>query len=79
MTLERAKQIAKQLADGHVCSLREGEMEEYNKMCRSVLRAQQEHASLCDLCAYNPLSSFDGKPCTMCPATPLPELPEEDV
>ena len=22
----------------------------------------------CDACAYNPPSSFDGKPCTMCPA-----------
>ena len=24
--------------------------------------------SPCDLCVYNPPSSFDGKPCTMCPA-----------
>lgn len=23
----------------------------------------------CDLCAYGPPSSTDGKPCTMCPAT----------
>ena len=23
----------------------------------------------CDLCAYNPPSSCDGKPCTVCPAT----------
>lgn len=22
----------------------------------------------CDLCKYDPPSSFDGKPCTMCPA-----------
>lgn len=27
----------------------------------------------CDLCAYNPPSSGDGKPCTMCPASSLPE------
>ena len=25
--------------------------------------------SVCDLCAYNPPSSGDGKPCCMCPAT----------
>ena len=42
MTIERAKQIAKQWADGHVCSLREGEMEEYHKMCLSALQNQQE-------------------------------------
>lgn len=25
--------------------------------------------TLCDVCAYNPPSSGDGKPCTMCPAS----------
>lgn len=29
---------------------------------------KQEPASPCDLCKYNPPSSLDGKPCTMCPA-----------
>lgn len=24
----------------------------------------------CDLCGYNPPSSGDGKPCSICPATP---------
>lgn len=24
--------------------------------------------SICDFCMYAPPSSFDGKPCTMCPA-----------
>ena len=42
MTIERAKQIAKQWANGYVCSLREGEAEEYHKMCLSALRDQQE-------------------------------------
>nr|DAI25548.1 MAG TPA: hypothetical protein [Caudoviricetes sp.] len=27
----------------------------------------------CDLCLYNPPSSGNGKPCTMCPASSLPE------
>ena len=43
MTLERAKRIAKQWANGYVCSLREGEAEEYHKLCFSALRAQQEN------------------------------------
>ena len=138
MTIERAKQIAKQWANGYVCSLREGEAEEYHKLCFSALQEQQEregnarmtvaklrefasltppvcewdkdnqgpvyckqyepwqdmametadiieryeygkraehkeHTSPCDLCAYNPPSSFDGKPCAMCPATPQAE------
>lgn len=29
---------------------------------------EQEPKSPCDLCRYNPPSSADGKPCTMCPA-----------
>jgi hypothetical protein len=28
----------------------------------------QEPISPCDVCKYNPPSSMDGKPCTMCPA-----------
>ena len=45
MTLERAKRIAKQWANGYVCSLREGEAEEYHKLCFSALRAKQENPS----------------------------------
>lgn len=30
----------------------------------------------CDLCAYNPPSSGDGKPCCMCPATRKPQIEE---
>ena len=28
----------------------------------------QDSISPCDVCKYNPPSSTDGKPCTMCPA-----------
>lgn len=34
----------------------------------SALQEREKRKSPCDLCAYNPPSSFDGKPCTMCPA-----------
>lgn len=30
--------------------------------------AEQEPFGPCDLCRFNPPSSADGKPCTMCPA-----------
>ena len=42
MTIERAKRLAKQWANGYVCSLREGEAEEYHKLCFSALQEQQE-------------------------------------
>ena len=29
-----------------------------------------KNVSPCDLCVHNPPSSFDGKPCSMCPAEP---------
>ena len=31
----------------------------------------------CDLCMYNPPSSADGKPCSMCPACGAMEMEEE--
>ena len=34
------------------------------------IAALRERKSPCDLCRYNPPSSCDGKPCTMCPASP---------
>lgn len=35
------------------------------------LDAQENAKTPCDLCCYNPPSSRDGKPCTMCPASPV--------
>lgn len=32
------------------------------------LPSAQPEISPCDVCRYNPPSSADGKPCTMCPA-----------
>lgn len=34
---------------------------------KQALKALKKE-SPCDLCRYNPPSSCDGKPCTMCPA-----------
>ena len=33
-----------------------------------LLQEAKAQQSPCDLCAYDPPSSLDGKPCTMCPA-----------
>ena len=55
-----------------------------NEACRMgaealrTLDAQEKPKTPCDLCLYNPPSSGDGKPCTMCPASSLPEPPKED-
>ena len=34
-----------------------------------VNKSPTVHLSPCDVCAYNPPSSGDGKPCSMCPAS----------
>lgn len=42
-------------------------------MCKDILDYLEQEPSrkgltVCDMCRYNPPSSTDGKPCTMCPA-----------
>ena len=43
-------------------------LEKAIKAGAEALKERAERKSPCDLCAYNPPSSCDGKPCTMCPA-----------
>ena len=38
------------------------------KALRPTLTPPNEPLTPCDLCRYNPPSSFGGKPCCMCPA-----------
>lgn len=42
MTTERAMRLAEQWSNGHVCSVRDGEAEEYHKMFWDMLCAQQK-------------------------------------
>ena len=42
-----------------------------------TLTQPNELGNPCDLCVYNPPSSFDGKPCTYCPAAGRPPEGEE--
>ena len=48
-------------------------------LCYSDKMRHHEPKTPCDLCLYNPPSSGDGKPCTMCPASSLPEPPKENA
>lgn len=44
MTLEYAIRLARKWAFGGVCSLREGEVQEYHKMALAALEAQMDGA-----------------------------------
>ena len=54
------------------------EVVEFTIAALREMDAQEKPKTPCDLCLYNPPSSGDGKPCTMCPASSLPELPKEE-
>ena len=47
-------------------------------LCYSDKARHYKPKTPCDVCLYNPPSSGDGKPCTMCPASSLPEPPKEE-
>ena len=46
-------------------------------LCYVDKMRHNEPKTPCDLCLYNPPSSGDGKPCTMCPASSPPETSKE--
>lgn len=60
MTLNRAIRLAQQWASGRVCSLREGEAQEYHKMALAAFRAQQE-AEKNDPLTMEELRGMDGE------------------
>lgn len=37
-------------------------------VCEEMKKIPTADLTPCDVCAYNPPSSCDGKPCTVCPA-----------
>lgn len=68
MTREEAiKMLQVEIACMREFCMDEPEISEAYDMAIAALR---ERKSPCDLCRYNPPSSCDGKPCTMCPASP---------
>lgn len=66
MTREEAIKILKSKMDGHTDT-----SYEWAETVRMAIKALEEKKSPCDLCRHNPPSSFDGKPCCMCPAEPI--------
>ena len=70
MTREEAIQYLQPIADS-------AHMKRYSEalgVAIAALREQEKLKPPCELCRYNPPSSSDGKPCTMCPATPKEEV-----
>lgn len=59
MTREEASFILANI-DRRVCD------DELNEALDIAIKALEQEP--CDVCKYNPPSSGDGKPCTMCPA-----------
>lgn len=56
------------IMDGPCCDYSENPDCPYHKEDGSCWTAFYEPQTPCDLCAYNPPSSLDGKPCSFCPA-----------
>ena len=59
-------------------------METYRNIMDAIenaptLTQPNELGNPCDLCVYTPSSSFDGKPCTYCPAAGRPREGEGTV
>ena len=78
MDIEKLKRCLKCCADDNSkacnkCELEYGE-EECQNLCGyaatalSTLQPSNEPLTPCDLCLYDPPSSFGGKPCSICPA-----------
>ncbi len=80
MTCEEAAKIL----DGAEVMILNRNLKQFNRaiiMAIDALRklgAQEQPETPCDMCRYNPPSSRDGKPCTLCPASPV-ECYGEDV
>ena len=57
------------------------QLEAYNLAVNALNRMTSpkvDNATPCDVCRYNPPSSTDGKPCTMCPAEWRARINETD-
>lgn len=74
MTIEKLKDKLHDKIEIYVCEVEEntliaqGMLKALVMMDEVLEKAEQEPFGPCDLCRFNPPSSADGKPCTMCPA-----------
>lgn len=53
MTDEYALRLAEKWAQGYVCSLRDGEAQEYHKACAVALHEREERSKGCEFCTDN--------------------------
>jgi len=53
------------------CKISQAKLKALSTLCaQQAANSAAENKSPCDLCRYDPTSSCDGKPCTICPAEP---------
>ncbi len=76
--LRCSKRAYNRCPDRYLCgSLADAVFTEHSE-CADFNRAMEDYSpSPCELCAYDPPSSLDGKPCCFCPAAGKYELEEE--
>lgn len=61
MTIERAKRLAEQWASGGVCTLRDGEAQEYHRLFLSMLLGKQDVVRCVECKHWKPSGSKAGK------------------
>lgn len=63
------REAVRQIYREEVCRVKDiRDLEPFINRIESLPTVEHKPISPCDVCRYNPPSSGDGKPCTMCPA-----------
>lgn len=62
------RQLAIDVFDDYNVSVENGELEAYSRDRKRLCELPPAQSEPCDFCRWNPPSSGDGKPCSMCPA-----------
>lgn len=84
MTDEYALRLAEKWAQGYVCSLRDGEAQEYHKACAVALHEREERSNGCVWCEYFATAHLPNEPenkfnyCPMCGRKLETAMPGED-
>lgn len=62
MDRARAIRLAEKWSQGYVCTLREGEAQEYHKLCLAALQEQEQRKQGCEYCKSLEKKYTDFKP-----------------
>lgn len=83
MTDEYALRLAGRWAQGYVCSLRDGEAQEYHKACAVALQERVDRERECNGCVHNEDETYLCYRCARYPHMDLylakTAMPEEEV